>query len=500
MDAPLPRFDHLSRRDLRWILAGALLPAAPGLRAQNAPAPAGPQRVDGRLVRSFRLIAEARDQTFEPTARPSRWLRLVDGFVEPQPGASTAEPAFPLLRARVGERLIIMIGNRIAQSLLLQLRGLRNAPLMDFDERARGLSQEKANPVFAFDADQAGTFLIQPAAPMVAAEQNARGLMALLIVEEAVPPPVDHDLGVLLADGRFDADGALAAGFSAPLDVGRMGRLGNRLIANGAPAPARLVARPNARIRLRLVNGANARAFPLTATNLKAEVIAIDSTPCTPFDPLKRTVTLTPGTRVELMLEAPARAGETGRIEARAGQGLPLLEVTSLGEPLPEREKFAGLPDPGLPPAIRLQDAVRAELVIAGGLPRDGQVPDAAALARLLPDPAKAYRLTAGAAGTLIPGGLAARPLLSARRGQEIVLAINNRTDWPQVIAVHGHSFRLLHPFDDGWEPYWLDSILVAPGTTARIAFHAGQPGRWLIRSAIAEHLAGGVLTSFVVV
>ena len=81
-----------------------------------------------------------------------------------------------------------------------------------------------------------------------------------------------------------------------------------------------------------------------------------------------------------------------------------------------------------------------------------------------------------------------------------LVLALTNKTAWPQVIAVHGHAFRLLHPFDDGWEPYFLDTLYLVPGTTARIALIAQTPGKWAIRSVIAEHLATGVSTWFEVV
>jgi FtsP/CotA-like multicopper oxidase with cupredoxin domain len=72
-----------------------------------------------------------------------------------------------------------------------------------------------------------------------------------------------------------------------------------------------------------------------------------------------------------------------------------------------------------------------------------------------------------------------------------------NRSAWSQVIHVHGHNFRLLHPFDDGWEPYFLDTLYVAEGRTAHISFVADNPGRWAVRSSILEHFESGVLTWF---
>jgi FtsP/CotA-like multicopper oxidase with cupredoxin domain len=46
---------------------------------------------------------------------------------------------------------------------------------------------------------------------------------------------------------------------------------------------------------------------------------------------------------------------------------------------------------------------------------------------------------------------------------------------------------------DDGWEPYWRDTILIPPGRTVHMAFVADNPGKWPFESAIPEHRAAGV-------
>ena len=50
----------------------------------------------------------------------------------------------------------------------------------------------------------------------------------------------------------------------------------------------------------------------------------------------------------------------------------------------------------------------------------------------------------------------------------------------PHVVHVHGHHFRLLDRLDDGWKPYWLDTLVVGD-QVERIAFVADNPGKWLI-------------------
>ncbi len=44
---------------------------------------------------------------------------------------------------------------------------------------------------------------------------------------------------------------------------------------------------------------------------------------------------------------------------------------------------------------------------------------------------------------------------------------------------------RLLHNLDDGWDPYWRDSVVVPDRQTKHIAFVADNPGKWLFMSAI---------------
>ena len=89
------------------------------------------------------------------------------------------------------------------------------------------------------------------------------------------------------------------------------------------------------------------------------------------------------------------------------------------------------------------------------------------------------------------------KPLVSVKRGATIVVAAMNRTSFAQVLHVHGHSVRLLHPFDDGWDPYWMDTITISEGQTVRFAFVADNKGRWLIGSGILERLDTGLSAWF---
>ena len=77
------------------------------------------------------------------------------------------------------------------------------------------------------------------------------------------------------------------------------------------------------------------------------------------------------------------------------------------------------------------------------------------------------------------------------------VLTLSNRTSFTQVIHLHGHCFRLLHALDDGWEPYWLDTVILNEKQTSRIAFVADNKGKWLIGSGVLERLDTGLSAWF---
>ena len=86
-----------------------------------------------------------------------------------------------------------------------------------------------------------------------------------------------------------------------------------------------------------------------------------------------------------------------------------------------------------------------------------------------------------------------AEPLFAAPRGAPVTLAIANATDSSQTMRLSGHVGRLLYALDDGWEPYWRDTFLVAPGRTAHIAFVADNPGKWPLASATPARRAAGL-------
>ena len=66
------------------------------------------------------------------------------------------------------------------------------------------------------------------------------------------------------------------------------------------------------------------------------------------------------------------------------------------------------------------------------------------------------------------------------------------------AVHLHGHSVRLLDRLDDGWKPFWLDTLVVGE-QTERIAFVADNPGKWLIECRAAGAQDAGTAVWFAV-
>ena len=336
------------------------------------------------------------------------------------------------LRVKRSEELRIRLINELPEATAIHWHGLRLPNAMD---GVPHLTQAPVAPGASFDyrfrPPDAGTFWFRPAGSATA--QMGRGLRGALIVEESTPVAVDRDVLLMLEDWPF------AAG---------------TVTVNGA-ADVELTVRTNERLRLRVVNAAVARALVLRVERHAPRVMAIDGQPAEPFVARDSRVAFAPGNRVDLFFDLPLRAGERAAIVLEdGGSERVIARLAYAGEParaapLPEAKP---LPPNALPERLDLRGAAR----------HDTALDTFAAL------PARLHERA---------------PLFSVRRGRVVVLAFANRTEHSQSIHLHGHHMRLLDRLDDGWKPYWLDTLTIAARHTDRVAFLADNPGKWLIEA-----------------
>jgi FtsP/CotA-like multicopper oxidase with cupredoxin domain len=416
------------------------------------------------------LVLEASPASLNLAAEPTRGL----GYNGGAPG--------PLLRIRRGAVLKVRLRNKLTEPTTLSFPGLR---AINASAGIGGLTQPPVAPGASLDIrfspPDAGFNLYFPHAGAASAGQVSRGLFGPIVVEEDLAPAVDLETVVALSDWRLDPSGQLADLGQADLGRGA-GRVGAVLTANSAPAPLLLPAAAGARVRLRLANAATARVMGIAIEGAKASIVAVDGQPSEAFEPLHDLVPMAPGARFELLFDMPREAGRFVRFVLRGGDygavpgepDRPMVVFEAKGEAVAARPMIAPLPaNPRLPQEIALERAKRVDLTISGG----------------------------GAAPFAIDGisfvGWAPKPSFAVPRGSPVTLGLVNKTAYPQAIRVNGHVGRLLHPLDDGWEPYWRDILLVAPGKTVHMAFVADNPGKWPIESASPERRAAGLATWF---
>ncbi|HXW71235.1 MAG TPA: multicopper oxidase family protein [Methylocella sp.] len=432
-----------------------------------------PARAEPGVAADGYVTLEAREGRLrllpEPSAEMAVW-----GYNGEVPG--------PLLRYKRGEEMRVRLVNRLTQPTSLNWHGVRIDNAMD---GVAGLTQEPVEPGGSFDyrftPPDSGFFWYRPQVLPYAREQQGRGLFGPLIIDEEAPPETDGDMLFILADWSLDDKGKIAAFASSDGD-----RLGELITANASSTPQEKTLPPSARVRLRVLNAADTRLMVLRFDGLTPLILAVDGQACEAFEPVRRTIPVGPGARFDVMLDLPVDSEEEAGIILLGTDepDRPLLKLHTAGQRRPLRPPISSLPEnPLLPGKIKLEAAHRASVVIeAAATPPLGPIEDSST----------AWRLN-GIART----GFPAAPLFSVKRGTPVAITIVNRTAALQEMRVHGHVIRLLHDLDDGWDPYWRDSVLLSPGKTKHIAFVASNPGKWALESAIAGRQALGLATWF---
>jgi FtsP/CotA-like multicopper oxidase with cupredoxin domain len=400
---------------------------------------------------------------------------------------------------RQGERLDVTLSNRLPQPTTIHWHGIRVPNDMD---GVPNLTQDAVVPGelfhYSFRCADAGTYWYHPHGN--SSEQLGRGLWGALIVEEAEPPRVDRDLIWLLSDWKLIGDGTIDPVFGTAHERSHNGRLGNVVTVNGAPG-GEVALRRNERVRLRLLNVANARIFDIRGGALDPWLMALDGQPVPPRRLGQDQILLAPGMRADLFLDA---VGDPG---AR----IPLPHVPPGDDPVPLMYFRVEAGDPIRPRALEppttlpanpiarpeLSRAERHEIVFAGGAMPGMRMPGMpGAPGQDAPHPHAVWTLN----GVSMPDhGTAhddrrAPPLLTFKRGSSIVLALVNDTVFDHPIHLHGHTFRVISRNGEkvAGQP-WSDTVLLQSGDKAEIAFVADNPGDWMLHCHILEHQASGM-------
>jgi len=447
--------------------------------------------------RPARFAAAAAPSEYRLTAAPGRAALVGAPYPDTAVWAYDGRVPGPEIRVRRGDRLRVSVENRLAEETTVHWHGVRVPNAMD---GVPHLTQPPIAPgdtfVYEFDVPDAGTFWYHP--HQRSFEQIGRGLYGALIVEEPDPVPIDRELTWVLDDWRLTADAAIGGDFGNFMDMSHAGRIGNTVTVNGA-VPEQVAVRAGERLRLRLVNAANARIFALQFAGHRPQVVALDGQPVAPHAPDGDRVILGPAMRADLVIDMTEQPG--GRFTVAdtfyKAQAYRLLDLVYAAEaPLRERplEAPVSLHDNPLSEPD-LGAAERHEIIFRGGMMGGGMMGGGA---------------MGGMSGGMMGGmsvdriwsingvsmtGHLQEPLLTLTRGRSYLLAMHNDTAWHHPIHLHGHSFRVVAR-NGRPTPYreWRDTVLTAPHESVDIALVADNPGDWMIHCHILEHQASGMM------
>lgn len=250
-------------------------------------------------------LRSARAAEIELTAGKATIPMVGEGYPETNVWAFNDQVPGPVIRARQGERLEVAVNNALSEPTTVHWHGLRVPIGMD---GVPSLSQPPIEPgktfTYDFELKDAGTYWYHP--HINSSEQVGRGLHGALIVEETNPPEVDRELLWVLDDWRLDEEAAIVP-FGNMHDASHNGRIGNSATINGAIRDVEPV-RAGERIRLRLINVANARTFGLEFRDLDPWVMAFDGQPVEPHRLGDQSLTLGAGMRADLIIDMTGRA------------------------------------------------------------------------------------------------------------------------------------------------------------------------------------------------
>ena len=386
----------------------------------------------------------------------------------------------PLIRARVGDRVIVHFTNELPQPTTVHWHGVRVPIEMDGVPNV-SQPETKTGERFTYDftVRDAGLYWYHPHA--FSAAQVGFGLYGALLVDDPEDGVgVADELTIVLSDIGFDKNGV-----PSPPDSGGpagmvFGREGDYVLANGRILPT-LLARSGAPQRWRIVNAAKSRYFFLDLGGQPFHVIGGDGglqeSPQT-----MSTLLITPGERADVIV-APRRpeAGDLtltallynrgyGSIEYRSP--VDVLTVAFTDQPTLPAPKMPDVRRTIPPPSI--VGATKVDVVLS--LPRMG---------------------TDGKSEFQVNGVpyWKARPYLAAL-GEKQIWTVKNESKFAHPFHLHGFFFQ---PLDDSLQPIrplaWKDTINVpVDGTVRFLVTFDERPGMWMFHCHILDHADGGLM------
>jgi FtsP/CotA-like multicopper oxidase with cupredoxin domain len=365
------------------------------------------------------------------------------------------------LRFKRGDALDLQLSNATKAPIALDWHGLDGVAAIEPLIASAPLAAQ-ARQSFVVPFRHAGTFLCD--FRLLGDGQPPPSAARAVIVAESEMVAVDRDEVLLFEDWRRRPDGTAIAAGTDPKGTESLFTV-NGLRTLDIPVQV------HERLRFRFINSFQRNVIAIKIENQDVQVMALDSQPSEPFLARNGAVVMAPGARADVFVDVTLAAGATSTILLHDGtEARQVARLVASKEP-PVRNAplppAPALPSNGLPARLNLRSALRVDLALNGP---------------------QADWITPAAYST------SADPAFRAKAGRVVVLALTNRAGVATVFHLHGHHFRLLDRLDDGWKPFWLDTLEVEPGQTQRLAFAAEHAGRWLMETMATDWAAPRLL------
>jgi FtsP/CotA-like multicopper oxidase with cupredoxin domain len=419
-------------------------------------------------------------------------LTLAEGRSELLPGTVTKTwgangPILgPTLRLRRGERVAVDVENRLPETTSLHWHGMHLPAAMDGGPHQPIEPGATWRPTWEIE-QRAATLWYHPHLHRSTAAHVYRGIAGFILVDDDVSVGLPREYGVddvplLLQDRKFADDGSLD---ESGLTFGGLtitGLLGDKILVNGTYDPYLEVV--TERVRLRLLNGSNARIMNVGFTDDREfSLVAADAGLLGAPEPLRRLL-LSPGERAEIVVGF--RPGETvvlrsfpaplganpvyGRL-AGGSDTHDLLKVTAAARLRPAAPLPARLTTAPAVPAVTRAEPFRLEM---GDFTLNGATMDAARIDRVV------------------------------RTGAVELWEVVNRQSIPHNFHVHGASFHLVD-VDGVPPPPWLrgekDTVYVPPGGYLRLAVrfleHSDARSPYMFHCHLLAHEDAGMMGQY---
>ncbi len=466
----------------------------------------------------------------------------------------------PALRLRRGETVTMEFTNHLPEPTTVHWHGLIIPGDVDGGPHQPVMPGGVWRPVLSID-QPAATLWFHPHFYPSTANQVIKGLAGLLIVDDeetdrlALPSRWGiNDIPLIIQDRRFLPNGQFFDRMN--LTAVTYGYIGDIVLANGAPYPVARTAR--GWIRLRLLDGSNARSYLLKASDDRS-LFVIGSDGGLLESPVEmKQITMHAGERFEILVDC--RNGTPFDLVAMP-TGEPIMRLPPFNRPLrlvtisPDGAEVPGQLPTALvkfPPIPATLPAISQHLVMNMFRDKEGMAPliqaglgMGMAMGAASPMPAgHASGMSMGSgAGMSVSGGISpavvarvvklieGQPAMpkaqqlsamgingksfsvtekgfTAQRGQYLRWRISEGDDaMPHPVHVHGCQFRILSQSGQKPEAYragWKDIAPISNGGFSEILVNfphrADDMAPYMAHCHILEHEDSGMMTAFTVI